>query len=81
MTVTLHPAAYDVAVMLAAMDKVSDKYGDDFHEASPSDDGSGIEIGQTADAARNGPSVEEWTRAAGVPVHTEITDPPEAAAG
>lgn len=74
-SVVVHPAQHDVAAMVKALDDVSEKYGDYMHGGSPADDGSGIEIEQTAKAASEGPTKQEWERAAGMPVKTSVTQP------
>lgn len=78
-SVVVHPAQYDVAAMVKALDNVSEKYGDYMHGGSPADDGSGIEVEQTAAAASEGPTKQEWALAAGMPVKTSITEPAEPA--
>ena len=80
-TVNLRPASYDLQAMTAAMDKVFDKYQDYLHEASPTTEGTGITVGWTAENAKKGPTAEEMAEVAGMPVFTEIGEPPEPADG
>lgn len=78
LTMRIHPATYDVAAMVAALDKVMDRY-DVIHAASPGDDGDGIDVEMTARSARSGPTRDQLAKVAGMPVRIIISEPPQPA--
>lgn len=80
-TVNLRPATYDLQSMVAAVERVMAKYGDDIHAGSPTTEGTGIIIEWTAESAAKGPTSAELAAVARMPVTTEIGEPAEPAEG
>ena len=75
LVVRLHPAAYDYAATSRAVEELMNRYPV-IHEASPENDGSGVEVGTTAEGRRSLPSAAVLTQQAGMPVRITISEPP-----
>lgn len=80
-TVDLKPATYDLQAMIAALDKLFASDGDLFSGGSPNTDGSGITVERTKAQAAKGPTPDELTVLAGIPVTAELGEPAEPAVG
>lgn len=78
LTVRLHPARYDVAAMVRAVDDLMDAYPV-IHTGSPESDGSGVEVDTTAKGRHSLPSAARLAEQAGMPVHVLLSEPPEPA--
>ncbi len=75
LVVRLHPARYDIAATVGALDRLMDRYPV-IHSASPEPDGSGIEVETTARGRRSLPDAARLAEQAGMPVHVVISEPP-----
>ena len=78
LTVRLHPATYDIAAMVRAVDDLMDRYPV-IHTGSPESGGSGVEVETTAAGRRSLPSAARLAEQVGMPVHVLVSEPPEPA--